>query len=1143
MTTLSSRPPGTQCLADELEKPLLDNRAYRVIKLPNELEALLIHDPDTDKAAASVDVNVGAFSDPEDMQGIAHAVEHVLFLGTQKYPGENDYNAYLTKNGGYSNAYTAACSTNYYFEVGASATSNSPTSSTNTSKESLLSASTKVPPLKGALDRFSQFFVHPLFSEAALDRELRAVDSENKKNLQSDMWRFNQLNKSLGNKKHPFHLFSTGNYELLHDDPIARGVRIREEFIKFYETHYSANRMKLAVLGREDLDTLQSWVEDYFTPIKNQHLKQLRWDGLRLFDQDEVATQVFVKPVMDQKTLELHFEYPDEEDLYESHPSRYLAHLIGHEGPGSILAYLKKKGWANTLHAGASPVCPGNGMFSMQIKLTEEGLVQYKEVFKIVFQYMAMLRHEPPHEWIVDEMAKLAEVQFRFKQKSPASSTVSRLSSVMQHPYPRDGLLSAPSTIRKFDPEGIRRGLEHLDPDNVRLFIIAKEAPVAPDQKEKWYGTEYHYEKIPQDFLQELHAAARSPEDKRPAELHLPGKNEFVPQRLDVEKKEVETPALEPKLIRNEENVRLWYKKDDQFWVPKANIDICLRSPVPNMTPLAAVTMQLYGDLLDDSLNEYAYDADLAGLDYSVSRHAVGMDVNVSGYNDKMHVLLEKVLESMRNLTFTQERFDIVKERLLRGMRNADYTEPFRQIAQFSRWLVSDRGWAQDQLLEQLPSVTADDVRTLFPQFLKQMHVELLVHGNLYKEDALRIADLVVSTLKTRPLPPTQWPMRRAIVVPPGSDYAYQREIANPDNINHCIDFNLFVGSNIDRITRAKLLLLAQMLNEPCFDQLRTKEQLGYVVGSGVLLYSTLAGLRILIQSEKDCWYLEERIDSFLIDYEKTLREMSQDEFEEYKIALINKRLEKLKNLGEESARFWHHVTSEVFDFEIVSRDVENIEPLTKDDILDFHRTFFMPGPTRAKVSTHLVAQASAEDVAAKIEPGTQLKELVNAVSQVLTQLGLTVDEAALTSRLEKIDLKQGDTEGIFSTLATYLTEVAGVAADKVVEFRTQGEVALTTQVFPKIGIVPKAQTNGHVNGEANGATNGEVNGVTNGKANGVTNGELNGVTNGDLHAARKTVVIGGMEEVKAWKSRFPVSAAAQPVKDLSEFEESEWKL
>ena len=89
-TILRSRTPGVECLAEQLEKPLLDNRTYRVIKLPNDLEALLIHDAETDKASASMDVAVGSFCDPEDMNGMAHAVEHLLFMGTEKVGFSSD---------------------------------------------------------------------------------------------------------------------------------------------------------------------------------------------------------------------------------------------------------------------------------------------------------------------------------------------------------------------------------------------------------------------------------------------------------------------------------------------------------------------------------------------------------------------------------------------------------------------------------------------------------------------------------------------------------------------------------------------------------------------------------------------------------------------------------------------------------------------------------------------------------------------------------------------------------------------------------------------------------------------------------------------------------------------------------------------
>jgi hypothetical protein len=82
---LNNRTAPTERVADNsMERPALDDRSYRVIRLPNQLEALLIHDPDTDKASGALDVNVGSFSDKDDMPGLAHAVEHMLFMGTEK---------------------------------------------------------------------------------------------------------------------------------------------------------------------------------------------------------------------------------------------------------------------------------------------------------------------------------------------------------------------------------------------------------------------------------------------------------------------------------------------------------------------------------------------------------------------------------------------------------------------------------------------------------------------------------------------------------------------------------------------------------------------------------------------------------------------------------------------------------------------------------------------------------------------------------------------------------------------------------------------------------------------------------------------------------------------------------------------------
>ena len=104
-------------------------------------------------AAAALCVEAGSLSDPENCQGLMHLLEHMVFMGSKKYPKENDFDDYVAKRGGYSNASTDLENTNFYFEV--------------QSKH-----------LWKALDKFAQFFVEPLISKNSLDREIKAVDSE-----------------------------------------------------------------------------------------------------------------------------------------------------------------------------------------------------------------------------------------------------------------------------------------------------------------------------------------------------------------------------------------------------------------------------------------------------------------------------------------------------------------------------------------------------------------------------------------------------------------------------------------------------------------------------------------------------------------------------------------------------------------------------------------------------------------------------------------------------------------------------------------------------------------------------------------------------------------------------------------------------
>jgi insulysin len=168
-------------------------------------------------------------------------------------------------------------------------------------------------------------------------------------------------------------------------------------------------------------------------------------------------------------------------------------------------------------------------------------------------------------------------------------------------------------------------------------------------------------------------------------ELYLPRRNPFIPRNLKVKKKQVKEPAAKPKLIRNNNGVRIWYKTD--FRVPEANLFVHFRTTLPSNTAGDFLKAKLYTKMVCDVLDEYAYDAELANLTYAVSSHLTGIQIIISGYDEMFPVLLEKVLVTIRDLEVEPCRFEVVKERLSEELGNFVFMKPYEQIIWFTRWL------------------------------------------------------------------------------------------------------------------------------------------------------------------------------------------------------------------------------------------------------------------------------------------------------------------------------------------------------------------------------------------------------------------------------------------------------------------------
>jgi len=401
---------GTESLLDPFNiqpaKSDQDKREYRYLVLPNQLRVLLISDTEAQSSAAAINVAVGANHNPADRLGLAHFLEHMLFLGTEKYPLPGEYQQFISQQGGTHNASTAAENTQYFFTI-------------------------KHKSFEPALDRFVQFFIAPLFNDIYVDRERQAVNAEFSAKLRDDFRREWDVYRELMNPEHPGSKFAVGNSQTLADRDT---VSVREDLIAFYQTHYSAEKMTVVLLSNQPLSQLQLWAEQKFLsiPKRNAEKQEVTAAYPSMFEKDFLPATIGIQPEKEIHKLTFSFPVPQSKKLLVNKPYDYIAHLLGHENKGSFLSILKELGWAETLTAGLAYPSRDDALFQINIQLTPTGVKARDQIVSLLFFTIQKIRDTGIEAWRYNELQVMGKNKFQFDEKKSPIETVSTLAQNMQ---------------------------------------------------------------------------------------------------------------------------------------------------------------------------------------------------------------------------------------------------------------------------------------------------------------------------------------------------------------------------------------------------------------------------------------------------------------------------------------------------------------------------------------------------------------------------------------------------------------------------------------------------------------------------------------------------------------------------------------
>ena len=891
--------PGAASLADvpaRVQAPN-DSAVFRRLTLDNGLRVLLVSDQRFNKSAAALVVGTGQIDDPADSEGMAHFLEHMLFLGTDKYPDVSDYGNFIRSNGGYNNAYTTSDHTNYQFEVRHEA-------------------------FAGALDRFAQFFIAPKFNAEFVGREVSAVHNEAMRHVQNDFRRMISVSRELYQPRSGEAKFSVGN-----KDTLARATP--EAVRAFYESHYSAHRMALALAARASLDEQEALVRQMFAPVPRRAVSNLlhqpsflpRKAALRLAQ---------AEPAKEVRQLNLEFVIPPTRPDFLSKPDQLLTELISYAGPGGLVAQLKQEGLVHQLSAYVWERTPAYGSLMVQIGLTPAGQEQHQQVLQRFFSYLAHLRAAPfPAEFYQDR-SRVAQLNETYKDRGEGAQLATKLANQALF-YPLEIAERATDIWGRPDEAAYRRLLGALTPDNMLATLMAK--GVAVTRRERIYDVGYSYT---EDGGAAYAALAQPP---RTAAFSLPAGNRFLPGNTAL-------LAERPVQLIQEQGIALYYAQDTEYQRPQTTLVLRFVPVRSSASADNSALLRLYDLCLRDFLDPASGDAQAAGLEFNSDISLEGIKFTVTGFGDSPVRFANYVASQLRSFTVTPQRFEALKEVALRALRSYDQTEAYLLARDRRDALAREFQYLPSELLPRTASATWPEVQALARSFMAQGKLEAVVHGHLSPEAAVAVTRSVAAAIGARSVAESALLRRRNLEIRPGENILDSGEIAG---VNSAFMRDYLLRDDTPA-TRAAAVVLANFMGEPFYTELRTRQQLGYIVGSGAGLSQRQRYFSFTVQSsEYPPAELRRRAEAFIATLPAALAASTDAQWATLVAGAQSTLAAKPKSMADKAEQFFASAFTFEGEWERRQTTLDALERLTREQAVALLSSALEPGSARQR--------------------------------------------------------------------------------------------------------------------------------------------------------------------------------------------------
>ncbi|VUS77848.1 Protease 3 [Klebsiella huaxiensis] len=897
---LSQAGTGWQPIQETIRKSEKDTRQYQAIRLDNGMVVLLVSDQQAVKSLSALVVPVGSLQDPVEHQGLAHFLEHMTLMGSQKYPQPDSLAEFLKMHGGSHNASTAPYRTAFYLEVENDA-------------------------LDGAVDRLADAIAAPLLDKKYADRERNAVNAELTMARTRDGMRMAQVSAETINPAHPGSHFSGGNLETLSDKP---GKPVLDALHTFRDSWYSANLMKAVIYSNKSLPELASIAAATYGRVPNHNISKPEITVPVVTDAQKGIIIHYV-PAMPRKVLRVEFRIDNNSDQFRSKTDELVTYMIGNRSPGTLSDWLQKQGLVESIRADSDPVVNGNsGVLAISATLTDKGLAHRDEVTAAIFSYLNLLRSQGIDKRYFDELAHVLALDFRYPSINRNMDYVEWLADTMIR-VPVEHTLDVVNIADRYDPQAIKDRLAMMTSQNARIWYIS---PKEPHNKTAYFvNAPYQVDKISAQTFADWQQKSSA------IDLKLPVLNPYIPDDFTLIKSDKAYPH--PQLIVDEPTLRVIYAPSQYFASePKADISLVLRNPQGMDSARRQVMFALNDYLAGIALDQLSNQAAVGGISFSTGANN-GLMVNANGYTQHLPELFNALLDGYFSYTPTEEQLEQAKSWYAQMMDSADKGKAYDQAIMPVQMVSQVPYFQREDRRALLPSITLKEVLEYRDNLKAKGRPELLVIGNLTADQSTAMARQIQKQLGADG---NEWCRNKDVLVNSKQLAIFEKAGNSTDSALAAV----FAPPNVDEYTSsAASSLLGQIVQPWFYNQLRTEEQLGYAVFAFSMNVGRQWGMGFLLQSnDKQPEFLWQRFQAFFPTAEAKLRAMKPEEFAQIQQAVISQMQQAPQTLGDEASKLSKDFDRGNMRFDSRDKVVAQIKLLTPQKLADFfHQTVVDP--------------------------------------------------------------------------------------------------------------------------------------------------------------------------------------------------------